>query len=185
MKDMKRKVVYALEMSNDTVKIGISSQIDLRVRQVENASGMDILNVYKTGELPHELAIAIEAEAHKHFADFRLNGEFFKVDFVDAVNFLWVQEKLGKYNETTKELRFLTFDFMSKLKCSSTYGIAILSDGKKYTVSTNGTANEVGQLLMTLVKHLAKDISENCIESDFEDFKAGMRIVMQEAANHD
>lgn len=115
MKDMKRKVVYALEMSNDTVKIGISSRIDQRIQELKNASGMDVLNIYKTKKLPHKLAMAIEAAAHKYFADVRLNGEYFNADFADVVNYLRKQEKLGGRDETVVDSNSATTSSMKAI----------------------------------------------------------------------
>lgn len=68
----------------------------------------------------------------------------------------------------------ITAELADELQNSKLRGVAIIHDGKKYSVVTSGTAHEVGQLLIILVKRLATDIAENFGEKEFKKFSAGM-----------
>ena len=74
--------VYALEMDNGTVKIGIAKDVEKRANTVSHNSGAKILNVYHTA--PAVNARQIELQCHKTFAKYRTHGEFFKIPFTDA-----------------------------------------------------------------------------------------------------
>ena len=77
--------VYAMEFSDGTVKIGRSSNIEARQKQIESENGVKVLRVYYTDFLPLETAAQIETDCHKFFAEFLARGkEFFNVSFEDA-----------------------------------------------------------------------------------------------------
>ena len=77
--------VYAMELSDGTVKIGRSSNIEVRQKQIESENGVKVLRVYYTDFLPLETAAQIETDCHKFFAEFLARGkEFFNVSFEDA-----------------------------------------------------------------------------------------------------
>ena len=75
------KHVYALDMSNDTVKIGIAQNTSVRISGITHASGLDVRRYHETALVANETAAEIERELHRHFADFRTNGEFFNISF--------------------------------------------------------------------------------------------------------
>jgi len=73
--------IYVME-SEVGVKIGISKNPDERLRQITNASGMQV-SLRHTRD--HESAYAVEQNAHKILADKRLNGEWFNVTVNEAI----------------------------------------------------------------------------------------------------
>ena len=75
------KSVY---LSNRTVKIGISKNIDTRFKTIENVSGMNIVRHKVFG--PTQKSREIEIISHDMFDSRRLNGEFFDIPFDLAVS---------------------------------------------------------------------------------------------------
>lgn len=80
---LKKKYLYVLEFTNGTVKIGITKEKERRMKAISSASGMDITRSYFTGKINN--VQNLETELHKHFKDKRLNGEFFSINFDEAV----------------------------------------------------------------------------------------------------
>ena len=80
---LKNKYLYVLEFSNGTVKIGITKEKEKRMKAISSASGMDITRSYFTGKIDN--VQNLETELHRHFKDKRLNGEFFDINFNEAV----------------------------------------------------------------------------------------------------
>ena len=84
------KKVYVFLMENMTVKIGIATDIERRIKQVQSSSGMKVKKHFNTKIL--ENALNIEWDVHNYFKNQRLLGEFFNVDFEEAVKKI---EELG------------------------------------------------------------------------------------------
>jgi len=79
--------VYAMELDDNTVKIGRSSNVEARLKQIESENGVKVLRVYNTDFLPLEIAQQIENACHKFFAEFLAHGdEYFHISFTDACN---------------------------------------------------------------------------------------------------
>lgn len=78
------KHVYALDMDNGTVKIGIARDVAQRISGVQHASGLTVRRYHATDAAPDNLARDIERELHQRFAPFRTNGEFFSIDYDNA-----------------------------------------------------------------------------------------------------
>ena len=77
--------VYAMELDNNTVKIGRTETIDARSRQLENQLSCKVLRVYHTDFLPKSTAVKIETACCKVLNPFLARGkEFFNVSFEDA-----------------------------------------------------------------------------------------------------
>jgi hypothetical protein len=78
-----RKQLYIIELSTGLVKIGISANIDKRLKTIEKSSGSKILNkqIFSVSN-----PFSTESTLHKTFAKYRTNGEFFKCDFINAVD---------------------------------------------------------------------------------------------------
>ena len=74
--------VYALEMDNGTVKIGVAKDVNKRANTVSHSSGLKVWDIYQTEPVAN--AHSIETACHKHFEKFRIHGEFFKISFADA-----------------------------------------------------------------------------------------------------
>lgn len=77
------KSIYVIEMSNRSIKIGIACDVERRFKQICSSSGMDILKEYHTPKILN--AFEIEQKLHRHFKQKKLHGEYFHIDFDDAV----------------------------------------------------------------------------------------------------
>ena len=87
--------VYILLMENGRIKIGITNNINTRLRSIEGACGFKIVR-YCYSEECNEHAQKIESLCHQHFADYRCEvGEFFNgVTFDDARDYLQTLVKI-------------------------------------------------------------------------------------------
>ena len=85
--------VYALEMSNQTVKIGKTKNFERRIRIIASSSGLDVVNYHYTDYVHHIAAAEIETNCHKTFDIYRVKGEYFKITFAEAC------AELDKYSD--------------------------------------------------------------------------------------
>lgn len=85
--------VYAFEMSDDTIKIGVTQDVEERVKSVSRAKCQDVLRIYSTELAPLDFMRIIEARCHATFEDRRERGEYFAITFEEAV------AELDKYAE--------------------------------------------------------------------------------------
>ena len=81
-----RNCVYVLQMSNNTVKIGVTQNFTKRSNTISTSSGMEVVREWHTKDLPKGEAYKIESSCHKTFRDKRIKGEFFNIPFDDAVS---------------------------------------------------------------------------------------------------
>lgn len=99
---LKPACVYAFLMSDNTVKIGNTADINDRIRRVERLSNLDVLKKYCTPKMPRKQAQVLERKMHKKFAAMRVCGEYFNVPFEEvcaeldklAAEFAVVEESL-------------------------------------------------------------------------------------------
>lgn len=91
------KHVYAFDMGNGTVKIGISTDVGKRRAAVSSSSGLEISRWCYTDTFPDYRAYGIESECHKFFAPRRTRGEFFKIPYEEA------RDKLQTYGKIFEE----------------------------------------------------------------------------------
>ena len=73
------KKIYVIENQDGNIKIGVSRDVDSRVKAIKNQTGYMILNVFSTDECfnPFEL----ERMIHEEFKDKKIFGEWFNSDF--------------------------------------------------------------------------------------------------------
>lgn len=83
-----RKLVYVFNMGNGTVKIGITNNVAERRRTIMFSSGLFIAQFCQTQLLPEKEAMLVESTCHTHFDDRRVLGEFFRVPYQEAKEFL-------------------------------------------------------------------------------------------------
>lgn len=76
--------VYAFEMSDNTVKIGVTTNIEQRTKDIASTFHLDVLRVYHTDYAPRMFMYTIESRCYGRFSDFRVHGEFFAIPFEDA-----------------------------------------------------------------------------------------------------
>jgi hypothetical protein len=70
------KSVYILETEDSRIKVGISSNINKRFSQIQNATGLKIINSISSVKVDN--AYLIEQTLLTYFDDFRQNGEWLK-----------------------------------------------------------------------------------------------------------
>lgn len=95
--DPQMTCIYALEMNNNTVKIGKTRNFEKRMRNIASGSGLEVINYYHTEYVHHDIASKIELACHETFSAYRVKGEFFKITFAEA------RAELDKYAEEITE----------------------------------------------------------------------------------
>lgn len=76
--------VYAFEMSDGTIKIGITRNIEKRIKCVQCAVYLKVLRVHHTGFAPLNFMRIIETRCHATFIGREVRGEYFDVTFEEA-----------------------------------------------------------------------------------------------------
>lgn len=76
--------VYAFEMSDGTVKIGVTSNPEKRIKSVRSAVYLDVLRVHQTGFAPLDFMRIIERRCQDAFIDRHVRGEYFRITFEEA-----------------------------------------------------------------------------------------------------
>ena len=89
----KLSCVYAFEMGDATIKIGVTQDVEERVKSVSRAKCQDVLRIHSTELAPLNFMRVIEARCHATFEDRRERGEYFAITFEEAV------AELDKYAE--------------------------------------------------------------------------------------
>ena len=77
--------VYAFEMGDSTVKIGVSEDVDQRKLSVQSAKCQDVLRIHSTGFAPYRFMTKLEKRCHAAFAERRVRGEYFNITFEEAI----------------------------------------------------------------------------------------------------
>lgn len=102
--------VYAFEMSNYTVKIGISNDVKKRMLSIESNSGLKIINRHQTEAGPRDFMFSVERRCKEMFSANCIQGEYFDIDFADACI------ELDKYAEgITVALRMADEKFLDEI----------------------------------------------------------------------
>lgn len=78
-----KKHLYVILMSNGSVKIGIAYDIKRRYSQIQASSGMKITEHWESGLI--EYAYVLETVLHRKYRNKRLNGEYFDINYEEAV----------------------------------------------------------------------------------------------------
>lgn len=78
--------VYALLMSNGTVKIGHTGNIRQRVAKIKRQTGLTVNKLHFTFEIARETARTIEWACQENFSSQRMKGEFFNIEFAEICN---------------------------------------------------------------------------------------------------
>lgn len=76
--------VYAFEMSDNTVKIGVTRNVKKRAKSVASAVYLDVLRIHQTDFAPFHDMVSVEQACHAAFADRRVRGEIFNISFAEA-----------------------------------------------------------------------------------------------------
>lgn len=109
------KHIYIFLSENGNVKIGVSKNVTKRIKTIEGASGYKICDFFITEKCSN--AYEIENELHKHFSRNRLYGEWFNVDFREAVKA--TKEIYSRLSDFTKEKESeIDKEFLESLRIS-------------------------------------------------------------------
>ena len=98
--------VYAFEMQDSTVKIGVTQDAQRRIGEVENVRCLDVLRVHATDFAPYDFMTKLEIACHKAFEGRRVRGEYFDITFEEAVAELdsHAQEIADAHNKACQRL---------------------------------------------------------------------------------
>ena len=77
--------VYAFDMSDATVKIGVTTNVGERVKSVSRAVYLEVTRIHNTPLAPLDFMRVIEARCHAAFFGRCERGEFFNITFEEAV----------------------------------------------------------------------------------------------------
>lgn len=84
--------VYVAKFADGHIKIGHSVSPERRLRDIAGGNQSTMLKHWIGDRIKG--AVKLEHRAHRHFAKYRAGGEFFKVDFDEAV--MWIAAEMGK-----------------------------------------------------------------------------------------
>lgn len=100
---------YVMKNENGLVKIGISKDVDVRQKTLEHSSGYEIVEIFYTK--PMRKANIVEKELHNFFQKSRKLGEWFYVDYDEAVQktkeFSKIESTVEEEKNYNKEERIL------------------------------------------------------------------------------
>ena len=80
---------FKIEFTSKLIKIGITNNLDKRIKSLQNSSGFLVSRQYSTGLLDSRTAFNLEKELCNSFKNYRKEGEYFGIDFnlvVDKLN---------------------------------------------------------------------------------------------------
>ena len=84
--------VYVIEFEDGSVKIGMSINPEQRIKSISASNQSKLTRKWISNAVSDFQKL--EFKAHNHFKKFRLNGEFFSVNFDVAVN--WIDKESNK-----------------------------------------------------------------------------------------
>ena len=79
--------VYVIH-DGEACKIGVASSPESRLAALQTGNPRLLELAYKSMRLPGLLAFAIEKTAHRQFADWRMQAEWFATDYETAIAFI-------------------------------------------------------------------------------------------------
>lgn len=90
------KCVYILAFENGIIKIGVTQDFRRRAREIIAETGFNVVNWCHTDKIPAEFARDIETALFEKFESAKVDGEFFKVEFETALNYLDNREEISE-----------------------------------------------------------------------------------------
>ena len=142
------KHIYIFKAETGECKIGVSNNVDKRRSAIEMQGGKPIIELFYTTKCFN--AYEIENIMHKHFADKRLIGEWFDVDFDNAVSVL--KEEFNKKADFVDN-NFNSFNIIS-LNSTDKYGL-------KMFFEKNDNLNESENIILALLRTLYTEKFDN------------------------
>ena len=80
----KTACVYALEMSDKTVKIGVTGNLEERISQIQKVAYLKVKRFYRTEFAPRDFMFQLEQTCRKNLDGYHSHGEYFNISFDDA-----------------------------------------------------------------------------------------------------
>lgn len=83
------KYLYIIEFTSKLIKMGITNNLDERIKSLQNSSEFLVSRQYLIGLLDSRTAFNLEKELYNSFKNYRKEGEYFGIDFnlvVDKLN---------------------------------------------------------------------------------------------------
>ena len=81
---LKLACIYAFEMGDSTVKIGVTQDADRRKLSIRQVKCQDVLRVHSTSLAPRDFMTKLELRCHRAFSERRGRGEYFNITFEEA-----------------------------------------------------------------------------------------------------
>lgn len=161
--------VYVLLANDNTVKMGVTTNPYKRISQIETASGKEIIDWYVSE--PCVNYIDIEKKLHNYFAKTRLKGEWFDVQYNDAVN------KLSTMKYKLLDYRSIDDEIISAVKiirlCNAFVGV----EHKEYNYEKVGynityeiPDDVILEIKNMILEHYNANISEGGITDHLEEY---------------
>ncbi|MDF2543440.1 MAG: Meiotically up-regulated [Anaerocolumna sp.] len=108
------KSIYVIENENGQVKIGISQNIESRVKTLSRQGGFVVKRSYQTEKCSNHYNL--ENIIHCYLKDSRKIGEWFDVNYDDAVNLVKSMFSLyAKFEDTKKDFSAMADRFIDKI----------------------------------------------------------------------
>lgn len=86
--------VYVAYLSNNSVKIGQSCNIQKRKSTLKSQHKITIGKIYKTSLMPRKIARAVEKACQSIFSSSKVDGEIFSIDFETACKVVKILEEM-------------------------------------------------------------------------------------------
>lgn len=157
------KHIYIFNAENGECKIGVSKNVEVRKRTIELQGGKKITNVFYTPQCSN--GFEIEALLHKYYKDKRMFGEWFDIDFNEAVCTLkktfeekaeHFDNKYVLYSNKEHDINTNNDDIIYKF-----YSTNNQSDGMIFYFEMNNSLTQNESLVLAVLRSLYSDKFNN------------------------
>lgn len=128
--------IYALEMNNGIVKIGVTTNLEKRIQGVKGF--LDVIRVHSTNFAPRSFMYDLEKRLHAVFEKHRVRSEYFAITFEEAVAELdshadEIADALKKADEKTiEEINYIFNELLPAIRKKGFYSVdGIFEDKEK------------------------------------------------------
>ena len=90
-------VVYAARLSNNLVKVGLTTDFNRRIKEVRKETGQDVEAIVTTGNQPLGDARKLESTVKAKFFDKNRGGELYDVPFEQVKTAILAEDKVNKF----------------------------------------------------------------------------------------
>lgn len=119
------KHIYAMLANDGRVKIGTSKDVSERVMSIEHSKEVKVMDVFKTEMCSNPFTV--EKLCHDLFGEKRVFGEWFSIDFDEAVDGIkTIFEKYAKFEESNSDISPILTAFFNKNEVDKDEMLAML-----------------------------------------------------------